>query len=126
VGELTPQASRGDGDPLDICVISERPVDHADVIMDTRVIGGLQMLDDDEADDKIIAVLENDTMWSEVADLDGLPGIMVERLIHYFNTYKIAPGEEAPKGRILKSYDRTHAEQVIRASLQDYEDMFGG
>jgi len=126
VGELTAQASRGDGDPLDICVISERPVDHADVIMDTRVIGGLQMLDDDEADDKIIAVLENDTMWSEVEDLEGLPGIMVERLIHYFNTYKIAPGEEAPKGRILQSYNRSHAEKVILASMEDYEDMFGG
>lgn len=126
VGELTPEAIKGDGDPLDICVISERPINHADVILDTRVIGGLQMLDDEEADDKIIAVLENDTMWADVVDINGLPGILVERLIHYFNTYKLVPGTDAPRGRILQSYDRSHAEQVILASIADYEDMFGG
>ena len=125
VGALSGEDIKGDGDPLDICVISERSISHADIIMSTRVIGGLQMIDDGEADDKIIAVLENDTIWSGVEDLDSLPTIMVDRLIHYFNTYKLAPGD-APEERIKRAYDRAHAEKVIQASLEDYEDTFGG
>ena len=55
VADLCPSAVRGDGDPLDICVISERAIDRADITMTATVVGGLQMLDGDEADDKIIA-----------------------------------------------------------------------
>jgi len=125
VGALSGEDIKGDGDPLDICVISERSISHADIIMSTRVIGGLQMIDDGEADDKIIAVLENDTIWAGVEDLDSLPTIMVDRLIHYFNTYKLAPGEAA-EDRIKRAYDRAHAEKIIQASMEDYEDTFGG
>ncbi len=57
VADLCPSAVRGDGDPLDICVISERAIDRADITMTATVVGGLQMLDGDEADDKIIGVL---------------------------------------------------------------------
>ena len=53
-----PGAQVGDGDPLDICVISERPINVGEVILKARVVGGLPMLDNNEADDKIIAVLE--------------------------------------------------------------------
>lgn len=60
VGKLMPEARRGDGDPLDICVVSERPIARAELILNARVVGGLPMLDGGEADDKIIAVLEND------------------------------------------------------------------
>jgi len=125
VGALSGEGIKDDGDPLDICVISERSISHADIIMSTRVIGGLQMIDDGEADDKIIAVLENDTIWAGVEDLDSLPTIMVDRLIHYFNTYKLAPGEAA-EDRIKRAYDRAHAEKIIQASMEDYEDTFGG
>ena len=57
VAALTPVTARGDGDPLDICVLSERPITKSEIIVAARVIGGLQLIDRDEADDKIIAVL---------------------------------------------------------------------
>src|SRR5947199_10045754 len=63
VRRLAPGAPRGDGDPLDICVLSERAINKSEVIVRVRVIGGLQMIDDGEADDKVIAVLENDYVW---------------------------------------------------------------
>src|ERR671936_287631 len=59
VRRLAPGATRGDGDPLDICVLSERAINRNEVIVRCRVIGGLQMIDASEADDKIIGVLEN-------------------------------------------------------------------
>ena len=54
VAAMMPNAKRGDGDPLDICVLSERPITKSEVIINVRVIGGLPMLDNGEADDKII------------------------------------------------------------------------
>ena len=124
VGALTESAARGDGDPLDICVLSERPISRPEVILNTRVIGGLQMIDDDEADDKIIAVLENDPFWEQVEDVIGLPEILVQRLRHYFSTYKLLPGPGDPV-EIERTYDRAHAERVIQAAIEDYNEAFG-
>src|SRR5436305_12251058 len=52
VRALAPAARRGDGDPLDICVLSERAITRNEIIVRGRVIGGLQMIDGGEADDK--------------------------------------------------------------------------
>jgi inorganic pyrophosphatase len=124
VGALMEGAERGDGDPLDICVVSERPISLTEVILNARVIGGLPMIDGGEADDKIISVLDNDNIWNEVTSISELPPVLVERLSHYFLTYKLVPGEEA-RVSIEKPYDRAHALKVIEASIEDYQDLFG-
>ena len=124
VAGLMPGASRGDGDPLDICVVSERPISRSEVILNARVVGGLPMLDAGEADDKVVAVLENDHLWGEVEDIDGLPEVLVERLRHYFTTYKLVPGREAEVA-IGDAYGRKHAESVIEAAVADYDEAFG-
>ena len=103
----------------------ERPITRAEVILDARVVGGLQMIDGGEADDKIIAVLENDPVWSEVRDIDGVPSVFVERLRHYFMTYKMVP-DEITKVVIGDAYGREHAERVVKASIEDYDEIFGG
>lgn len=123
VGKLSPNATRGDGDPLDICVVSERPITRAEVILDARVVGGLQMVDHDEADDKIIAVLESDAIWADAKDVTDLPAAMIERLEHYFSTYKLVPGKPAAVS-IDKVYGRQEAYNVVRAALDDYADSF--
>lgn len=124
VGALNPGVARGDGDPLDICVISERPINRAEVILNARVVGGLPMIDGDEADDKIIAVLENDHVWADVSDLGELPDVLVERLVHYFSTYKVMPGA-ADRVEVGEPYARAHAERVISAAIADYEQTYG-
>ncbi len=125
VRDLMSDAQRGDGDPLDICVVSERPIERAEMIVTARVVGGLPMLDHGEADDKIVAVLENDPFWGGVESIGEMPHALIERLRHYFMTYKSMPEEPADVS-IGEAYDRDHAEQVIRAALQDYETEFGG
>lgn len=124
VERLSPQATQGDGDPLDLCVLSERPIDRAEVIVKARVVGGLQMVDQGEADDKIIAVLEGDNLWGHAAGLADIPEILVERLRHYFLTYKLVPGSETGVS-IEQVYDREHAEAVVAASMRDYAAEFG-
>ena len=124
VRDLMPGAERGDGDPLDVSVVSERPITRAEVIVNARVIGGLPMLDDGEADDKIIAVLDNDPIWSRLENLDDLPSALLARLRHYFLTYKLA-AENPVEISIADAYGREHAEKVIRAAIQDYGDHYG-
>src|SRR5882762_8791068 len=79
---------RGDGDPLDVCVLSERPISHGDLLLDAIPIGGLSMLDGDEADDKVVAVLKDDPVFGELTELSQCPERMIDRLKHYFLTYK--------------------------------------
>lgn len=124
VHALSPKAARGDGDPLDICVLSERPINRAEVVLTARTVGGLQMIDGGEADDKIIAVLENDFMWGGVEDLAELPEVLVERLHHYFMTYKLSPDGEVAVS-IEQTYGREHAERVVKAAIDDYASEFG-
>lgn len=125
VRRLMAGAASGDGDPLDVCVISERPIARAEVLVTARVIGGLPMLDHGEADDKIIAILEKDPIWSKAEDLADLPPALLERLRHYFETYKLSP-EDPVLVSIGAAYGRKHAESVIRAAMEDYQALFAG
>lgn len=124
VTELSPASSKGDRDPLDICVLSERPITRGEIILTARVVGGLQMVDHGEADDKIIAVLESDNIWGQAQGLSDIPQILIERLHHYFMTYKSLAGED-PAVEITKVYDCDHARKVVEASMLDYQDEFG-
>jgi inorganic pyrophosphatase len=124
VHALSQHAERADGDPLDICVLSERPLNRSEVIVNARVVGGLQAVDGGEADDKIIAILENDEFWKDVDDVSQLPDILVERLRHYFATYKMAPGGKSQM--VIKgTYDCDYALRVVAAAIEDYEEAFG-
>ncbi|MBO6587047.1 MAG: inorganic pyrophosphatase [Gracilimonas sp.] len=125
VGELSKDDVKGDGDPLDICVLSERPIDRNEVILSARVIGGLHMVDHDEADDKIISVLDNDTYYSNINSVNDLPPVLIERLRHYFGTYKLIPGKNQNDVYVQGIFDADHAYNVIEASIKDYEEMFG-
>jgi inorganic pyrophosphatase len=125
VGALCKNGMPGDGDPMDICVVSERPINRAEVILHARVVGGIQMIDGGEADDKIVAVLDQDSFWCDVSDISELPDVLVERLRHYFSTYKMVPGEKLAVS-IEKVYGQAHAFEVVEAAMQDYKDYFGG
>ena len=124
VKSLSPKAERGDGDPLDICVLSERPISQAEILLQARVVGGLQMVDQGEADDKIIAILEKDNVWGQVQNLEELPPALVDRLTHYFSTYKLIPGQEGTTS-IETVYGREAALAVVEASMADYNEEFG-
>ena len=114
----------GDDDPLDICVLTEREVTHGNIIVNAIPIGGFRMIDGGEADDKIIAVLNNDEMYCEWKDITDIPKTILDRLKHYFLTYKQLPGEE-PRCEITHIYGREEAHEVIRRSYDDYQESYG-
>ena len=124
VAKMCPSVEVADGDPLDICVFSERHITRADIVLNARVVGGIQMIDDGEADDKIIAVLEGDNIWGDVKDIADLPSIKTERLQHYFSTYKMIPGKDI-EICVDHVYGRDEALRVIAAAEKDYWNHYG-
>jgi inorganic pyrophosphatase len=124
VSKLSVKTTRGDGDPMDICVLSERPINRAEVILRAKVVGGIQLVDGEEADDKIIAVLANDNIWAKAENISDLPEAMVARLRHYFSSYKNMY-DEKPAVTIEAMYDSEYAQRVIAASMEDYDEEFG-
>lgn len=123
VAALMQGASGGDRDPLDICVLSERPITRAEVLLHAKVVGGLPMVDNGEADDKIIAVLRDDPVYGDIVEVSAVPGALIDRLIHYFSTYK-RHRSEAHTVSVGEPYDRAHAEAVITAAMEDYRREF--
>ena len=124
VQQLSPKSKKGDGDPLDICVLSERPISRSEILVRAKVVGGLQMVDGHDADDKIIAVLDNDYVYGTANDIKDLPEVLVERLRHYFETYKLVP-DRPVSVTIERVYGRTHALKVVDAAIKDYGKHFG-
>jgi inorganic pyrophosphatase len=114
---------KGDGDPLDICVLSERTITHGDLILPAIPIGGFRLLDKGEADDKIIAVMKDDEFYRQWRDVSDCPVSYINRLKHYFLTYKSLP-EEENSCEITNIYGREEAHEVISKSMADYENHF--
>jgi inorganic pyrophosphatase len=130
VGELCAERTglegiKGDGDPMDICVLTEKSVAHGDFFVRARPIGGLRMIDGMEADDKIIAVLEEDVAYGHIKDISECPQGLVDRLRHYFLSYKQLPGEAPRRVEIPHVYDRNEATEVIERSVRDYRARYG-
>ncbi len=121
----TRQDIRGDGDPLDVCVLTEKSFAHGNFLVRVKPIGGLRLIDGAEADDKIIAVLESDVVYGELRDVSDCPSGLIERLQHYFLTYKELPGETPRRIEIAETYGRAEALEVIASSIADYRAHFG-
>ncbi|MEA2561223.1 MAG: inorganic pyrophosphatase [Acidobacteriota bacterium] len=115
----------GDGDPLDICVLSEKTFSHGDFLLQAVPIGGLRLIDRNQADDKIVAVLKGDVAFGHFRDVSELPDAQIDRLKHYFLTYKRPPGD-TDEGviAITHVYDRREALEVIERSREDYQGLF--
>ena len=113
----------GDGDPLDICILTEKEITHGDILVKARPIGGFRMIDKHQADDKIIAGLNNDVMYENFREISEVPKNVVERLKHYFLTYKDLPGDPS-NCEITHTYGVEEAPDLINRSLEDYKKKF--
>jgi inorganic pyrophosphatase len=116
----------GDSDPIDICIMTERPISHSNIMVRAVPIGGFRMIDGEEADDKIIAFLKGDLVYSQWEDIDDVPESLIERLRHYFLTYKDIPGAEKHVSEITHTYGKEEAHSIIRLSREDYCSKFEG
>jgi len=115
----------GDRDPLDICIFTEKSFAHGDFFLRAAPIGGIRMIDGIEADDKIIAVMKSDIAYGHIEDISELPSGLLDRLQHYFLTYKQLPQDAPRRVEIAGLYDRDEALDVIARSVRDYRKKYG-
>lgn len=113
----------GDSDPIDICILTEKEITHGDILVRCRPIGGFRMIDGNEADDKIIGVLYGDAVYGDYKDINDVPELVIDRLKHYFLTYKDLPGNKA-NTEITHTYNIEEAHELILCSMEDYQNKF--
>ncbi|WP_213357443.1 inorganic pyrophosphatase [Chlamydiifrater phoenicopteri] len=118
----------GDKDPLDICVLTEKNITQGNILVQARPIGGIRIIDSGEADDKIIAVLEDDLVYGGIADITYCPSTILDMIVHYFLTYKATPdhlmSSGKPKVEVAGVYGKEEAKEVIRLAHEDYMESF--
>jgi inorganic pyrophosphatase len=113
----------GDGDPIDICVLTEKEIMHGNILVQAKPIGGFRMIDQNQADDKIVAVLSDDIVYGEYKDIRDLSVKVTNRLRHYFLTYKDLPGEKR-HCEITHTFGVDESHELIRLAIEDYQDRF--
>jgi inorganic pyrophosphatase len=82
------------------------------------------MVERSEADDKIIAVLIGDPSYGDIVDVSQVPRAVIDRLRHYFLTYKTIPGESGVPITVDPIYNAMEARAVLRAAREDYDAKF--
>jgi inorganic pyrophosphatase len=119
VSKLAPGATRGDGDPLDICVLSERAITRNGSSCGRGSSAACRWSTAAKPTTRSSACSRT-TTWGEARDL-RLPHVLIEQLQHYFLTYRLVPGEK-PQVDIAMS-TAAHAVKVVKAAMDDYVDM---
>jgi inorganic pyrophosphatase len=115
-----PRTYCDDDDPLDILVLSQ--IDFQPLcIVDAKVVGVMRMLDNGEADDKIIAVAYHDMSINHINDIDELPPHFMNELRHFFEEYKKL---EKKTVKVEEFQNRETAGMIIMQSVADYKAKF--
>lgn len=124
------QNIEGDKDPLDICILTEKPILRGDILVTAKPIGGIRAIDGNEADDKIIAVLKGDLVYERISDIQDCPPNLIDRLKHYFLTYKESPEDlaqnENRRMEITHIYNKQEAYEIIQLAREDYDEHYSG
>jgi len=115
-----PRTYCDDNDPLDILVLSQIEMQPL-CLVEAKVIGVMRMLDQGEADDKIIAVCANDMSVAHITDIKELPTYFIEELRHFFEEYKKLENKLV---KIEEFQGERLAKKIIGHAINDYEVKF--
>jgi inorganic pyrophosphatase len=115
-----PQTLGEDHDPLDIVVLTQVSVVPG-CLIPCKIIGVMQMIDQGEADDKIIAVAEQDPSVSHILDVKDLPMHLRAELKHFFESYKQLENKKVVVDEFLS---KDKAEAILQASMKRYQETY--
>ena len=116
-----PQTYCEDHDPLDILVICSVSVEPM-CLMEAKVIGVMRMVDQGEADDKIIAVAKSDMSVSHYNDISELPPHQLDQIHRFFTDYKTLEKKEV---KVEEFEGREKGYQTVRDAIELYKKTFG-
>lgn len=109
-----PRTYCDDKDPLDIMVITSIELPPLCTVK-AKVLGVMKMMDQGEADDKIIAVAANDMSVNYMNDIDDLPPHTSKEMQRFFEDYKKLENKEVI---VEDFFDKADALKVIRACIK--------
>jgi inorganic pyrophosphatase len=112
-----PRTHADDGDPLDILVLMQEPVQPLTIVR-ARALGGLRMVDDKGGDDKIIAVCIDDPAFSHYETMKALPPHVLTELERFFRDYKTL---EQKRVEIEDFYDQDVALAIMKEAREAYD-----
>ena len=115
-----PQTHWDDGDPLDIMIITGEPV-YPGVLVSAKIIGVLQMKDQGESDDKIIAVYDKDPRYKKINSIADLAPHFLDELKHFFETYKELEQKEV---KVLGIKGKDEAMKCVKKGIEMYRKKF--
>jgi inorganic pyrophosphatase len=116
-----PQTYGEDNDPLDILILSQIEVVPL-CIVQAKIIGVMRMLDNGEADDKIIAVATGDPSVEHYNDISELPAHLISETMSFFEDYKKLEGKTVVVENFL---DKETAINILQSSFQRYKKHYG-
>ena len=114
-----PKSYCDDKDPLDILVLSQINLVPL-CLVKAKVIGVMHMVDNGEADDKIIAVATDDMSVNHISDIDQLPPHFIKEMRQFFEEYKKLENKSV---KIEEFQNRATALKVVSQSFIDYKNV---
>jgi inorganic pyrophosphatase len=117
---FVPQTLWDDGDALDVILLTTYPL-NVGILVAARPVGILNMVDDGDADDKIIAVPASDKRWEDVTDIGDINKHTLKEFTHFLETYKNLKGKPV-KVEINGYQGRAEAEAAFERARTLYED----
>jgi len=115
-----PRTLSDDGDPLDILVMCSVDVDPL-CIIEAKVIGVMEMVDNMEKDEKIIAVAKNDISVNHMDDLHDLPPHTTVQLQRFFEDYKKLEHKNVVVEKIV---GKEEAFKIVNESIERYAQKY--
>lgn len=115
-----PRTYAADNDPLDVLVLCQESIVPM-TLVECYPIGVMKMVDDDQVDEKIIAIPFNDPSYAEYTDIVQLPQHTFNEISHFFRVYKSLEGKETVVNEVLGPEE---AKAVIRDCINAYKEEY--
>ncbi|SHF16897.1 inorganic pyrophosphatase [Caldanaerobius fijiensis DSM 17918] len=116
-----PRTYSEDGDPLDVLVLCQEELDPL-ILVECYPIGAIKMIDDEDIDEKIIAVPVKDPAFNVYEDIYDLPPHIMQEISHFFEVYKELEHKETS---VKEVYGKKEAIEIIRKAIERYKKEFG-
>jgi inorganic pyrophosphatase len=115
-----PQTYFEDNDPLDVLILCTEQLLPLSIV-EVRVLGSIELIDNGEQDDKIIGVASNDPFMQKIKNLQDIDPTILESIKHFFEEYK------KPEGKVVqvkKFLDQDATYKIISKSIELYKKNF--
>jgi len=116
-----PRTYAEDNDPLDVLVLCAEPIAPM-ALVKVYPIGAINMIDDGQTDDKIVAIPFDDPSYNCYHSIDELPKHLFEEMRHFFKVYKELEGKHTT---IVNMMDRNESIELIARAIERYKQKFG-